>query len=202
MHETCGQLALCTADGIAGAWGCRLRWESEACKTPCFVSFGIPRSSYLPKVKGGCPGGLYNTEWILEEYIEVDPTAAPEQWVTPLGRQHGISPPPPTLSAFSCAAVDATQPPTDPRSNVAKPQAHLALHLTLHLLYPKAAKEEQPDPPESSEGLVSWVQCDNCSQWFHTICVGSEEQEEEKDEARPDVIRHLRIHPFTPTSSS
>ncbi|XP_078145703.1 uncharacterized protein LOC144542555 [Centroberyx gerrardi] len=28
----------------------------------------------------------------------------------------------------------------------------------------------KPDPPESSEGLVSWVQCDNCHKWFHIIC--------------------------------
>uniref|UniRef100_UPI003AACBCED uncharacterized protein n=1 Tax=Centroberyx gerrardi TaxID=166262 RepID=UPI003AACBCED len=27
----------------------------------------------------------------------------------------------------------------------------------------------KPDPLESSEGLVSWVQCDNCHKWFHTI---------------------------------
>ncbi|KAK2842700.1 hypothetical protein Q5P01_012900 [Channa striata] len=42
MHETCRQLALWRPDGIAGARGCRLRQDSEACKTPCFVSFGPP----------------------------------------------------------------------------------------------------------------------------------------------------------------
>ncbi|XP_034416758.1 uncharacterized protein LOC117750024 [Cyclopterus lumpus] len=29
---------------------------------------------------------------------------------------------------------------------------------------------KEPDPPESSEGLVSWVQGDRCHTWYHTTC--------------------------------
>ncbi|XP_054458905.1 uncharacterized protein LOC129094669 [Anoplopoma fimbria] len=32
----------------------------------------------------------------------------------------------------------------------------------------------QPYPPKEPEGLVLWVQCDNCHKMFHTICVSSE----------------------------
>ncbi|KAM6938404.1 uncharacterized protein PEZ65_004686 [Lycodopsis pacificus] len=32
----------------------------------------------------------------------------------------------------------------------------------------------QPYPPKDPEGLVLWVQCDNCHKMFHTICVSSE----------------------------
>lgn len=39
----------------------------------------------------------------------------------------------------------------------------------------------KPDPPESSDGLVSRVQCDNCHKWFHTISVGWEEELDNKD---------------------
>ncbi|XP_074487588.1 uncharacterized protein LOC141765488 [Sebastes fasciatus] len=39
-----------------------------------------------------------------------------------------------------------------------------------------------PDPPESSEGLVSWVQCDNCHTWFHTMCVGWDEELDDDDD--------------------
>ncbi|XP_028430494.1 uncharacterized protein LOC114553485 [Perca flavescens] len=35
----------------------------------------------------------------------------------------------------------------------------------------------EPEPPEAPEGLVSWVQCDNCHKWFHTTCVSWEEDE-------------------------
>ncbi|KAK9521510.1 hypothetical protein VZT92_021307 [Zoarces viviparus] len=40
----------------------------------------------------------------------------------------------------------------------------------------------EPDPPESSEGLVSWGQCDSCHTWYHTMCVGwDEELDDEED---------------------
>lgn len=32
----------------------------------------------------------------------------------------------------------------------------------------------QPRPPRNPQGLVLWVQCDNCHKLFHTICVSSE----------------------------
>ncbi|XP_068581146.1 uncharacterized protein [Cebidichthys violaceus] len=32
----------------------------------------------------------------------------------------------------------------------------------------------QPHPPQDPEGLVLWVQCDNCHKMFHTTCVSSE----------------------------
>lgn len=36
-------------------------------------------------------------------------------------------------------------------------------------------------PTKDPEGLVLWVQCDNCHKMFHTICV-SEEMDLEEDE--------------------
>ncbi|XP_062320551.1 transcription initiation factor TFIID subunit 3-like [Osmerus eperlanus] len=40
----------------------------------------------------------------------------------------------------------------------------------------------EPDPPESAEGLVSWVQCDRCHTWYHAMCVGwDEELDDEED---------------------
>ena len=44
---------------------------------------------------------------------------------------------------------------------------------------------QEPEPPESSEGLVSWVQCDNT--WFHIVCAGWDEELDEDDDFKCNV---------------
>ncbi|KAM4620718.1 uncharacterized protein ACJ7VT_007344 [Polymixia lowei] len=37
---------------------------------------------------------------------------------------------------------------------------------------------KQPDPPQESEGLATWVQCDNCHKLFHDTCVELEKEQD------------------------
>ena len=33
------------------------------------------------------------------------------------------------------------------------------------------------DPPNVTEEEVNWVDCDKCSLWFHSVCVGLEDEQ-------------------------
>ncbi|XP_037640141.1 transcription factor 19-like [Sebastes umbrosus] len=54
-------------------------------------------------------------------------------------------------------------------------------HPPLPPLVPPTVPCREPDPPGSSEVLVSWVQCDNCHTWFHTMCVDWDEELDDDD---------------------
>nr|XP_040039477.1 uncharacterized protein LOC120823507 isoform X1 [Gasterosteus aculeatus aculeatus] len=73
------------------------------------------------------------------------------------------------VAPSSPASLSSTAEPTT--STVAY-QAAKKERLEKKLL--RCGRCRQPYPPKDPEGLVLWVQCDNCHKMFHTICVSSE----------------------------